>query len=665
MLSIPGADEAGATASGEASRTIVAQATNFNEFRRKLAESVPESQVNASNRQASGKVEAKVEDRTSNAATPDKLTLSKGAIQGSAAEDKLAKDRQSKEISTRVAELSKNIESLNKLATAPLSSPSTAAVAASSTKGAGIAVVKPGSLPVVPAPAATPAVAASSQPSASKAAAITTPAETTSPINSSESVTAAPIASAPAALTPSSASVASPAIAASNPASAPVPAPTASQPTAGLAKKSLTAALPQLPETSLLDDIRENPLALPALAGLLLLLAGLGIYRYKKRNKFAQVDSSFLESRLQPDSFFGASGGQRIDTNEAGASGSSLVYSPSQLDAAGDVDPVAEADVYLAYGRDLQAEEILKEAMRTSPTRVAILGKLLEIYAKRRDAKAFETVAIAAFNLTRGEGPEWTRIGEMGRLLEPANPRYQSTGQPVVISSDSINDTQVNATAALSSSPDIKPIEAQQEVLIPKQVSTVDLDLDFSIDHESAATPTLPFTTTTPSQLSEQPKVRSTNVDSIFDGLDIDFSNSMEPPKPAPVAFQENSFDELSRSNALPTALPTSSLNFPSNAPTAEKPAATFPVIAATDNGMLEFDLGSLSLELDEPTTTSPVSNMSFPASDDPLETKFALAEEFRTLGDKVGARLLADEVVAQAKGALKSKAQAFLNDLS
>jgi Tfp pilus assembly protein FimV len=45
-----------------------------------------------------------------------------------------------------------------------------------------------------------------------------------------------------------------------------------------------------------------------------------------------------------------------------------MTYSLSQLDAIGDVDPVAEADVYLAYGRDLQAEEILKEAMRSNPS---------------------------------------------------------------------------------------------------------------------------------------------------------------------------------------------------------------------------------------------------------------------------------------------------------
>ena len=67
-----------------------------------------------------------------------------------------------------------------------------------------------------------------------------------------------------------------------------------------------------------------------------------------------------------------------------------MSYSLSQLDAIGDVDPVAEADVYLAYGRDLQAEEILKEAMRATPDRMAIRTKLLEVYAKRRDSQGYK-----------------------------------------------------------------------------------------------------------------------------------------------------------------------------------------------------------------------------------------------------------------------------------
>jgi pilus assembly protein FimV len=78
---------------------------------------------------------------------------------------------------------------------------------------------------------------------------------------------------------------------------------------------------------------------------------------------------------------------------------------------------------------------------------------------------------------------------------------------------------------------------------------------------------------------------------------------------------------------------------------------------------MLEFDLDSLSLDLG-PSTEGPPEAVTVLA-DDPLETKFSLAEEFRTLGDDEGARALAEEVLADASGSLKVKAQAFLNALS
>jgi pilus assembly protein FimV len=194
------------------------------------------------------------------------------------------------------------------------------------------------------------------------------------------------------------------------------------------AAKKPTAPPP--PEPSLLDDLIANPLIPAAIGGLIALLIGAGIWKVRQSRKATQVDSSFLESRLQPDSFFGASGGQRVDTAEGAATGSSMVYSPSQLDAAGDVDPVAEADVYLAYGRDLQAEEILKEALRVNPQRVAIHTKLLEIYAKRRDAKAFDQVASEAFSVTHGTGPEWARICELGQELDPTNATYRPGGHP-------------------------------------------------------------------------------------------------------------------------------------------------------------------------------------------------------------------------------------------
>ena len=51
-------------------------------------------------------------------------------------------------------------------------------------------------------------------------------------------------------------------------------------------------------------------------------------------------------------------------------------------------------------------------------------------------------------------------------------------------------------------------------------------------------------------------------------------------------------------------------------------------------------------------------------AKSDPLATKLALAEEFNAIGDTDGARTLVEEVVAEATGALKTRAQRMLADL-
>ncbi len=653
VLDIPAEGDAQTVSAGDASRSIVAQAKDFNEFRRKLAEGIPATQMGNASRQAGGKLQARVDDRAPATTTPDKLTLSKGAVQGkAAAEDAIAKQRQAKDASNRVAELSKNIGDLNKLAGLP-----PVAAAASSAQGPGVSVVKPGVAPAPASPATSASAAVPAAAASAGKAALPVPAEAaiapgiaavspTPTLATTPTATAGAMAgvSAPAASASSPASAASSAsegVAAASPASAPAP----------VAVKKPVAPPP--PEPGLFDELTDNPLVLPLAGGLLLLLAGLGIYRYKKRSNPGQIDSSFLESRLQPDSFFGASGGQRIDTNEGGATGSSLVYSPSQLDAAGDVDPVAEADVYLAYGRDLQAEEILKEALRTNPTRVAVHAKLMEIYAKRRDLKGFEAIAIEAFSLTRGSGPEWAYIGEMGRELDPANLLYQPGGRPPVENRADVNKTSASQASFGS---DTLPDTVSMERAGPANSSDLDLDLDFSLGDEPAAqiAPPAPAkpTISAPAYQPEPTVAMKAVEDPIFEGLDMDFGADIPVPKPVAEAPMSDGLTFTSEPVVAASKAPP-------------RPAAVA-LAAAPDSGMLEFDLDSLSLDLDGPTTQSPTSAaVAHAASDDPLETKFALAEEFRALGDLDGARSLADEVVAQAGLPLKTKAQAFLNALA
>ena len=665
VLNIPAAGDADAVSGAQASRTISAQAKDFNDFRQKLAAGVPTTRVESANRQSGGKVQADVQDRTTAAVAPDKLTLSKGALQGkAAAEEKIAKEKQAADASTRVAELAKNIGDLNKAA-GTAGTALAPAVVASSTSSVGLPVNKPVAI-ALPAVTST-VVTTTGGPGVSKTVTVppvTVPTAVEAGLPAVASV-AAPVA-APVTLTASSSLTAASvttAVAAATAASDLVAAgtPAASAPTA--VKKPVTPAVP-VADPGFIEELTSSEYVLPGLAALLALLAGFGFYRYKKRDQGAAVDSSFLESRLQPDSFFGASGGQRIDTNESSnAGGSSLVYSPSQLDAAGDVDPVAEADVYLAYGRDLQAEEILKEALRTHPTRVAIHAKLLEIYAKRRDLKGFEAVAAEAFTLTHGEGSEWAYICEMGRDVDSPNPLYKQGGQPQQAIPQAASPT---AAMEASNGADTIPLMTVATPSARDAVPDVDfdLDLDFSDNKASASRAsnhsdtTGKFITATPAPAVQT--VPAAVLQAIhepdFAALDMDFAAAT--PAYPDAKKHNDTFQDFDLDVPLTATHPVA---------TAHKPAAmTAQMPPAKDNGMLEFDLGSLSLDLDTPASSSlsPAKNQPVPV-EGPLEIKFALAEEFRALGDNDGARSLASEVVAQGQGTLKAKAQAFLNALS
>ena len=336
VLSVPSSEEAGKLTPQAAREVIQAQSADFGAYRQRLASGVTTAATDAPARQATGKVQTQVEDRKQGAAaTPDRLTLSRGAAKASAPEARVSREAERKDSGTRLAELARNVDDLKKLqgATAP------AAPTAAARPGAAAPAAAPVPAPIA-APTSAPTPAPTPAPTAAPAVAVA-PSPTPAPAPS-----IAPTIAAPPSLT--SAPTPAPTTAASAPMPAPMPA---SAPTVAKAPTPKPAAATEGP--GLLDSLSDNSLLLPAAGVLVALLGGLGLYRLRSRLRKPAGETSFLESRLQPDSFFGASGGQRIDTREAATStagaSSSMSYSLSQLDAIGDVDPVAEADVYLAY----------------------------------------------------------------------------------------------------------------------------------------------------------------------------------------------------------------------------------------------------------------------------------------------------------------------------
>ena len=627
VLNVPSQDKLASIDERQARRTILAQSANFNAYRQRLASAVPEqTRAPESSRKASGDVKAGVEVRTGTENQPkDALKIVPGAPAKSAAaaaDEKVIKDRANQELAERLAEAERNRADLAKV------------LAASG--------VKPGaSAPGAVLPA--PVVSAASAPAVKASEAIA--AVTAPPQVASEPLIAPPPASAPA-------------VAASMPEAPPV---AASRPP--LPMDPVTAE-----EPSLLDSLSENPLLLPGAGLILAILAGLGYYRLRGRSKDEAGVTSFLESRMQPDSFFGASGGQRVDTRDAAASGSpsSMSYSLSQIDAIGDVDPVAEADVYLAYGRDLQAEEILKEAMRANPERLAIRTKLLEVYAKRRDTKGYEMLAGELYGLTGGQGEDWLRAQELGRSIDPENPLYEPGGQPGAGLAGNLPREPLGASTMPQS---VVPSPSRFGTAVglgaagvagaAAAASVPDLDLDAIVD--------------TPAPSFAAPRVAAPAVDEV--DLDISLPAPMDD-LPSVAGGYVSAADASFVDSRQPDAGPDSGsgmIDFElHDLPDISEP--TLSAAAATSASKVDFD--GLSLDFDLNPTQSPAPDSivdEYPVlldgtedDGDPLARKVDLAKEFLDFGDKESARDMLQDVIEKTDSAeLKARAQSMLDGLA
>ncbi len=227
-------------------------------------------------------------------------------------------------------------------------------------------------------------------------------------------VTPTPIDSSKSAPTAVDASSGTPRSADARSRSTPAPAPV---------KKAAPPPAPPREEPGFFSDLLGNTTTLLGLIGIVALLAALfGWSWYRKRR--AESSDRFKDTGegAQANSLFGATGGQSVDTGTS-TFNSSFIPAASQLDS-NEVDPVAEADVYIAYGREEQAEDILKEALRLQPDRHAVRVKLMEIYARRGDKTSFMAVAEELRERTGATGEDWERGVKLGRTVDPAHAMF-------------------------------------------------------------------------------------------------------------------------------------------------------------------------------------------------------------------------------------------------
>ena len=398
----PSQETLNAISSGEAKKEIKVQTSNWNAYRNKLAGMVAESPAadsEANTQSAGGKIKSAAEDKSTPAATgpKDVVKLSAGDADSGKAdsanvkvlqekiaslqEEATAREKSVKDAQDRSASLEKQIADMQKLLALK-----NGAMSDLQKQAEAVAIAK---TPEAAAP--VPAVTVPEAPAPVDAA---KPTEAVKPVEAVK-----PEAPKPEAVKP-----------VVKPASAPVEEP------------SFIGSMVEGLDLGLLAP----------LGGALAVLGGGWLYLRKKREKsLADFEQGIMTSGgLKANTVFGNTANASVDTGDT-----SFLTDFSQSANGGmidtnDVDPIAEAEVYMAYGRDAQAEEILKDAIAKEPKRRELHLKLLEMYAASKNLSAFETVAGELYTSLGAEDPTWAKVAEIGIKLEPNNPLYQVNSQP-------------------------------------------------------------------------------------------------------------------------------------------------------------------------------------------------------------------------------------------
>ncbi|MBM3115634.1 FimV family protein [Jeongeupia naejangsanensis] len=625
ILRVPDRDAMASVSRDEAAKEIRLQGENWKNYRSQLAAAAGQQPAaDAGGGATSGKISAKVEDKGLSQAEGNKdvLKLSKGGQGGDAQlkalqDEAKAQQKSLDEANQRVADLQKNIKDMEKALA--IKAPAGAATTASA--------------PVASASSVQAEVASAV---AEVAAASAVPAVTASTV-----AEASPVAK----------------------------------------KRKPVVIAPPVEEPSFIESMFENPLLIGG--GLAAVLAGVGGLFWMRRRKPARFEDSFLTAGdLKPNTVIGSSGGAVITTQPT--ENSFLTdFSRQGLGTidTDEVDPVAEAEVYMAYGRDAQAEEILRDALAKDGSRNEIRLKLLEIYAARKDRSAFEDVASGLFANVNGQGPVWEQAAYMGRNLDSANPLYQPA------QASSVAPLAAAGAAVVAGGAAIAAVAAEQD-------DDFGLDLDLSADVPADDGASLAFATTEAAPLDEV-KAEESGLDAMLDDL-VDFDLGAPADAPATSELDDLSFDlpeavssldaptvpvELDLDSAgeldfpldleLPDAIASAPLDL-SAAPSASEglddelamdfdfgELASSPAVTSVEPPLSETELAGLDLSLG----AQDESDLAL-GEDDPVQTKIDLAKAYLDMGDTEGAREILQEALGEGGERHKAEAQRLLAEL-
>lgn len=357
-----------------------------------------------------------------------------------------------------------------------------------------------------------------------------------------------------------------------------------------------------------------------------LLVAALALLFYRRRRADEEFEVSMLS--IESNSQTTAASGQMSSTASLSATQTQstsvasvadnadketsflTVYSDSDaVVQADEVDPVAEADVYIAYGRDEQAEEVLLDGVTAQPDRADIKHKLLTLYHKSSNVEGFERIAEELYSSGTATNEMWQEVATMGQEVSPSNPLFNlSVSDAEHMSPDAASDNNEALTSA----------DAERDVDNLVTVSEVESDVqDQSADQIVEA-------------LSEDASIQLTSLDD-GDLTDVELDENELLDAVGSDANDSNVVQLLADDDASSANLDTDdALEFD------VKPKNKFSEYQTEDED------GERSIrEVQE------VSDLEIDEDYDESRTQYELAKVFVDLGDEDGAKRILNELVA------------------
>jgi pilus assembly protein FimV len=600
ILRVPERERLVETAPADAVKEVRVQTANWNAYRQKVADGAGASPASETRAVARGKIAA-VDDKAAakeapkevvklskGEAAPDGGKAGKGAV---AAKDRIraledeatVREKSLAEANNRIADLEKNIKDMQRLL---------------ALKG-GVPAAKPEAAPA-PAPKPEPAKAAPPKAEAPKAEPVKEPVKAEPPKEASKAEPAKDAVKAEPAKELEK---------------APEP-PKAAEP-APKPKPKIIAPPPPPPEPDLLDQLMD-PLYLGG-AGLLAAL-GVGGYLFARRRR-ARADDG--DEKQEPKK-----------AAAPGAAAAPMAAAPVMAQASvDDVDPLAEADLYLNFGRDTQAEEVLKDALAKNPNHEEAKLKLLQIYASRKDKDAFEKLAKDLHVQTGGAGDNWIKAAGMGYALDAGNALYEA--------GKSAPAAELPATGAAAGTDLDFDLELAPDGSVAGTSTDVELDVGKTMSLSATDMAALGVASDPSETVDVTADSGAARAIADSDAPDFTLNRPAETPVAgaapdfdldAPLSVDEPSLDETTRTNVRLEAgsggnmidfnFEASALNQPASAAAAEQPFTPDGTVIMSPEAAAEvpaldvdFDLGKTTA-LEEPAVPAmlPEFNLELPA---------------------------------------------------